>query len=264
MGRPHRETRALVVPWWERLYRDRSVGIFEYKLHPQSRYGWGSDALASVDRFLRAQVYDDAIDVLMRADLPPDLPWDNEYWGGLDAAALYAFIRSYEPATYVEIGSGFSTRFARAAGPNMRIVSIDPQPREEIDALCDRVIRQPLEHADLAVFDALGSGDMVVLDGTHTAFMNSDSVVFFLEVMPRLAAGVVVCVDDIFLPWDYPASWVGRWYGEQYLLAQLLVCGAPGWDVVFPAWHVTHSPDAARIKTRGDVGKSFWLRRTSA
>jgi len=175
------------------------------------------------------------------------------------------------PALYLEVGSGYSTRFARhALGSTGRIVSIDPSPRDDVDPLCDEVIRRRLEDTDLAAFSQLKAGDVLVVDGTHTAFMNSDSVVVFLEVLPRLPPGVLVCVDDIFLPWDYPPAWAGRWYGEQYLLAQLLLCGAPGWEVVFPAWHVTHSPDAGRLEPvwdqltvppAGKVAKSFWMQR---
>jgi hypothetical protein len=28
-----------------------------------------------------------------------------------------------------------------------------------------------------------------------------------------------VHLHDIFLPWDYPEEWRGRYYSEQYLLA---------------------------------------------
>lgn len=49
------------------------------------------------------------------------------------------------PATYLEVGSGNSTRFARRAitvhGLRTRIVSIDPEPRAVVDELCDEVVR---------------------------------------------------------------------------------------------------------------------------
>ena len=48
----------------------------------------------------------------------------------------------------VEVGSGYSTKFARRAiddhSLRSRITSIDPAPRAEIDGLCDSVIRGPL------------------------------------------------------------------------------------------------------------------------
>ena len=43
-----------------------------------------------------------------------------------------------------------------------RIVSIDPRPRAEVDELCDRVLRVPLEAADLSVFDELSAATCVL------------------------------------------------------------------------------------------------------
>jgi len=204
------------------------------------------------------------------------LTWQNDYWGGLDAVALYAFISERRPATYLEIGSGFSTMFARRAiddhGLATRIISVDPQPRAEIDALVDRSIRTPLEASDLSLFSELTAGDILVLDGSHCAFMNSDAVVAFLDVLPKISPGVLVCIDDIFLPWDYPPGWEQRWYGEQYLLAAMLLCGAPGWSPVFPAWYVTQeSPLKAKLDrlwalvlpADGKHAKSFWMERSA-
>src|ERR1700733_3021445 len=97
------------------------------------------------------------------------------------------------PARYMEIGSGYSTRFARHAiqtvGLSTVIASLDPKPRAGIDALCDTVIRRRLEEADLAVFDQLEAGDILFFDGTHRALTNSDVTVFFLELLPRLKPG---------------------------------------------------------------------------
>ena len=50
------------------------------------------------------------------------------------------------PRRFIEIGSGNSTKFARRAirdhWLNTSIVSIDPFPRSEIDAICDEVVRR--------------------------------------------------------------------------------------------------------------------------
>ena len=88
--------------------------------------------------------------------------------------------------------------------------------------------------------------------------------------MPRVPAGVLVGIDDVFLPWDYPDSWVDRWYGEQYLLAVLLLSGDPTWEIVLPSWWATNDPelhdavhrfeDPARAHS-GTIGKTFWLER---
>jgi hypothetical protein len=175
--------------------------------------------------------------------------WLNEFIPGLDAASIYSFVRSRQPATYLEVGSGISTRFARRAIEDgrleTRIVSIDPSPRADIDALCDEVIRQPLELVDPDQLPALGDNDVLFFDGSHRAFTGSDATVFFCELLPRLPAGVLVGVHDIFLPDDYPEPFVERHYSEQYLLAALLV-GRPEWiDLVLAADYVSKRPELA-------------------
>jgi hypothetical protein len=204
----------------------------------------------------------------------PDRPfWNNPWFTGLDAVALYGFIRAERPRLYLEIGSGTSTKFARLAATDgqlaTRIVSIDPQPRAEIDRLCDRVIRSPLEDAPPTVFEMLQPGDVLFMDGSHRVFTNSDTVVFFLEVLPKLPAGVFVHVHDIFLPYDYPPDWNGRFYSEQYLLAAMFLSGARSVQVELPSAFVGHDAAlrsmiepawAGYLDGRVHIGGSFWMK----
>ena len=149
--------------------------------------------------------------------------WNNEWFSSLDAMVAYALIAARRPRRIIEVGSGNSTKFMAAAVRLGRLdtslTSIDPQPRSQIDVLCTRVVRQPVERVDASLFAALEPGDVLFIDNSHRCFMNSDVTAFFLETLPLLPAGVVVHMHDIFLPWDYPDEWAGRYYSEQYLLA---------------------------------------------
>lgn len=231
-----------------------------------SRFRETLDALAPCLPWLEKITYD------ANPQQPEEPHWDNVWMPVLDAAALYALVATRRPRRYIEIGSGHSTRFVARAIADHRldtaIVSIDPQPRAEIDALCDEVIRRPLEDCDPALFRTLGPGDIVFADNSHQAFMNSDVTVFFCEILPALARGVTVGIHDIFLPDDYPADWSGRYYSEQYLLACWLLADTPRFDVVLPM-HFAHRrglcapllPRAAGAQgdpQRG-AGSSFWL-----
>jgi len=199
--------------------------------------------------------------------------WVNGFLPGLDAGAIYAFLRSRDPRTYLEIGSGTSTRFARRAiedaGLRTRIVSIDPSPRNEIDDLCDEVVRQPLELADRTHFAQLRAGDVIFLDGSHRVFTGSDATVFFVDLLPELPAGVLVGVHDVYLPDDYPEEIADRHYSEQYLLAAY-VLAEPAWlRPVLPAAYVSGRPELAgqldslwgRPELRGieTHGVAFWF-----
>ena len=220
----------------------------------------------------------DYSDSLLRIDVhaqdPREPSWVNDWLPALDGAAIYAFIRSRSPSLYVEIGSGHSTKFAaralRDGRLQTRIVSIDPRPRAEIDELCDRVLRVPLEAADLSVLDELSGGDVVFFDGSHRTFMNSDATVFFLEVLPRLADGVLVGVHDVFLPYDYPRDFADRYYSEQYLLAAHLIAGNPAFEPVLPTFYASRHPELRsltrpvwtdpRLEGIEPYGHAFWLR----
>lgn len=156
--------------------------------------------------------------------------WDNQWFSGLDAASLYAFIRARRPQRYVEIGAGDSTWFAARArddgSPGTEIVSIDPSPRRDVAGACDVPIRRPLEATDLARFQELEPDDVVFVDCSHRVFMNSDVVTFYLDVLPRLPSGVLVDVHDIYWPDDYPPHLAPAYLSEQYLLAAYLLAEA--------------------------------------
>jgi predicted O-methyltransferase YrrM len=199
-----------------------------------------------------------------------DPSWTNSFFTGIDAVSLYGILASQRPKRYFEIGSGNSTKLARRAIRDQRLatvlLSIDPSPQAKIDELCDTVIRQRLEDTQLEIFDQLEAGDVLFFDGSHHAFMSSDVVVFWLEILPRLRPGVLVHIHDIFLPYDYPANWNDRYYSEQYLLAVALLARQRSLDVIFPAHFVEKDPALSRLtidqcgpRAQGSSG-SFWVR----
>ena len=117
---------------------DRTVMVSEYPVTPAARWGWGRpahDRLAAViaegDERYAAHVdrMVEGIPVLSEVSRhaePPAPSWDNSFWGGIDAAFGYLALAERQPATYLEVGSGYSTMLARHAvdrhSPNTRIV----------------------------------------------------------------------------------------------------------------------------------------------
>ncbi|HEX3669165.1 MAG TPA: class I SAM-dependent methyltransferase [Acidimicrobiia bacterium] len=251
------------------------------------RYGYGrprharlAAILARHDGTFRAELEGilEFTDDLRRISLEPggasEPYWSNPWLPGLDVACLYSFVRRRRPARYLEVGSGNSTavvaRARRDGSLDTEITSIDPSPRREIDSLCDRVVRQPLELVDLDLFRELESGDVVFVDGSHRAFMNSDAVAVYLDLLPDLPDGVLVGIHDILWPDDYFPGWSEYWWNEQYVLGALLL-GEPPWlqpmlatyyafrhpelgHVLDPLWQ---HPELAGVN---QGGTSFWLR----
>ena len=201
--------------------------------------------------------------------------WLNTWFPPLDGMALHTMLSTFKPRRFVEIGSGVSTKFARRAvsrkALTTRLVSIDPQPRNEIDRLADEIVRAPLERIKVGQFDDLAENDILFLDSSHRSFQNSDVTAFFLDVLPRLKPGVIVHIHDIYLPYDYPSGHVRRLWNEQYLLATALLFGGVGLEILFPCWFACRDKElAGRIDAavrQGPLsglsihGASFWLRK---
>ena len=201
--------------------------------------------------------------------------WLNGWFPSFDAMTLYGLLALRNPRHFVEVGSGNSTLFARRAirdhGLRTKIISIDPCPRAEVDALCDEVIRSPLESVDVAAAAALTSDDLLFVDSSHRAFQNSDVTVFFTEVLPSLPPGLVYGMHDIFLPKDYPTEWRERFYSEQYLLLCYLAGGADGDRIVAPLSYLATETDVLAplqptfdhhaIPVEQRFGSAFWMQR---
>ena len=204
---------------------------------------------------------------------PQQPNWINGFVPGLDAMAIYCMVAMYKPRTYLEIGSGNSTKFAVAAriahSRDTTIVSIDPAPRAEITDICDTIIPTPLQECELQIFAALQPGDFLFLDGSHRVLQNSDVVVFFLEILPLLKPGVIVQVHDILWPNDYPARWAKRMYSEQYMLGLLLLFAEGSIDVLLPNAYITSHRhlislfdniwNAEHLNGIQPSGSSFWF-----
>ncbi|MFZ5906224.1 MAG: tetratricopeptide repeat protein [Nitrospirota bacterium] len=261
--------------------------VLDYPVNPTPRYGYGKlphEKLYEIINTRRDSYrhsislfrkYDDFfIQIPRTGNIPAGPAWINGWLPGLDGVLLYGFLALNNPATYCEIGSGNSTLFARQAiqdqGLRTKIVSVDPRPRADIDAICDEVIRQPAEDIAVTRFDALDAGDILFVDNSHRVFMNSDVTAVFLDILPRLKQGVIVALHDIFLPYDYPPAWKDRYYSEQYLLAACLLGGCERFELLLPAAFVSNDDELregmASLWKKLDLddgetgGSSFWMR----
>src|SRR5262249_2165090 len=179
-----------------RKYRAHYFPIYlDYPVRPLPRYGWGAiphpllyslidnnrDTYASfIGKFAS---YKNCLQLIPQEN-PQDASspyWHNLWVEGIDAVSLYAFPHVFKSNLYIEIGSGNSTKFVRRSicdnELQTQMISIDPQPRAEIDSLCDSLIRSSLEQVNVTVFDQLQSGDILMIDNSHRCFQNSSVTV---------------------------------------------------------------------------------------
>ena len=199
--------------------------------------------------------------------------WNNGFLPGLDVVGIYTMLAEYKPSTYVEIGSGNSTKVAYKAKQdqqlNTKIVSIDPMPRAEIDALTDKLIRKPFENIDFSFLYDLKENDILFVDNSHRILPNSDSMVFYMEILPRLKKGVIVHIHDIYIPYDYPQFMCDRFYSEQYGLAMYLLANPSKYKTLLPNYfisedkelssHIESIWDTASTKNIERHGGSYWI-----
>jgi hypothetical protein len=164
----------------------------------------------------------------------------NGLFETIDAEITYCLVRHYKPHRIVEVGGGSSSRVMAAAvdlnfkrdGVRGELITIDPYPhRFPRNALSDHVhlIPQRVQNVDLDVFLRLQAGDFLFLDSSHVVGVGSDVVREYLEIIPRLAGGVLIHAHDIFIPADYPREAVLHnlaFWSEQYLLQALLMFNA--------------------------------------
>jgi hypothetical protein len=196
--------------------------------------------------------------------------FDQDWFPRLDAAAAYALVRRERPRRIIEVGSGHSTRFlARAVadgGLATEIVCVDPAPRAAIGDLTVRHRGELLADVEPALFEGLEAGDILFIDSSHIAMPGTAVERLFLEILPRLAGGVLVHVHDVFLPDAYPAEWAWRGYNEQLLVGGLIQGG--GWEIVFASRYVAQKPEliarsavASLPLMPGAYETSLWFRK---
>lgn len=263
--------------------------FLDYKVDMKPRYGHGLPAHEGLYQIidahreayrnvlLSALAYKEQLSAIKEAASESDQlkpVWNNGFLPGLDIIAIYTMLATLKPSKYVEIGSGNSTKVAFKAKQEQKldtqIISIDPMPRAEIDVLADQVIRMPFESVSYQLLFELGENDILFVDNSHRILPNSDAMVFFMEILPKLKKGVVVHVHDVYLPYDYPQFMCDRSYSEQYGLAMYLMANPDKFQTLLPNYFISEDPSLSTIlqpiwehpNLRGveQHGGSYWIK----
>lgn len=262
--------------------------FLEYKVDLKPRYGFGKPPHKELYEIINQHrnsyeiilngilEYKEKIQEIKKSDEESNVnspTWNNGFLPGLDIIGIYSILAIYHPKKYIEVGSGNSTKVAFKSKKDNKleteIISIDPQPRAEIDHLADKVIRKPFEFIDYDELLNLEKGDILFIDNSHRILPNSDSMVFYLEILPRLKKGVIVHIHDIYLPYDYPQFMCDRFYSEQYGLAMYLLANPNKYKPILPNYFISEDSQLSRIiesiwshENTSNVekhGGSFWL-----
>ena len=184
--------------------------FLEYKVDFKPRYGYGKPAHQDLYKIIdsnrgnykdlieKALSYKDKLWSIQDSNKETDSKkptWNNGFLPGLDVVGIYTMLSEFKPKKYIEIGSGNSTKVAYKAKTEQNlmteIISIDPMPRAEIDNLADKVIREPFENIDFNILNELNENDILFVDNSHRILPNSDSMVFYLEILFQIIIGAL-------------------------------------------------------------------------
>jgi predicted O-methyltransferase YrrM len=210
--------------------------------------------------------------------LPDAFPRGNPWYRTEEAAVLFAMVRHLRPRRVLELGCGHSTLVTTAAleangseGQAGTLVAVDPDPRVALPRSA-RHLACTAQALPLEIFLDLQDRDILFVDTTHTVKLGSEVNRIVLDVLPRLAPGVVVHIHDVFLPYEYPRLFAARgtYLSEQYLLHGFL-CENPSYSIVL-ALHALVRQRAPQLQgllpeLEPDTGpgpSAFWIRRLAA
>ena len=202
-----------------------------------------------------------------------------------DARTLYYLLREHRPTRYLEVGSGLSTYYATLAGAGnaadgvpLQISCIEPYPFPALRTLPDvELVQAFVQDVPLSRFERLQGGDVLFIDSSHALKIDSDVAYLFLEVLPRLAPGVLVHIHDVPFPYNtpYPAdTWLfgERWpvYWNEAMLVQAFLAFNREFEILLSTPLIRHEDERFLIERFDDYvplpqeknpASSLWLRR---
>jgi hypothetical protein len=193
-------------------------------------------------------------------------------------------IRLLRPRSVIEIGSGQSSRVIAAALQRNRVdfgvpgrhIVVDPYAEGVLHGEAfpaTDVVAERVELLDPSFFSALGEGDILFIDSGHTVRIGGDVNFLFLEVLPRLAPGVIVHLHDIALPFEYSKAYATnerfrQFWTEQYVL-QAFLCFNREFEILLAMnWLMLERMELVRAAfphydpaLHPFFSGSFWMRR---
>ena len=213
---------------------------------------------------------------------------ENTGFSFVCASLLYGMILKNRPKRIIEIGSGNSSKVILQAlsdirsdaneGYDVEYTIIDPYcsfEEKHFAPLKVNILRIPVEEADMALFQALESDDILFVDSSHVVRIGGDVNFEILDVLPILAEGVFVHFHDIVMPYEYDKVYATNpkfrvFWTESYMLQAFLAFNK-AYEILLPAAYLcktqletleSHYPNMMNHSNWGSG--SFWIRRVYA
>lgn len=160
---------------------------------------------------------------------------DNIWFHPYDAYCLFGMILKNKPSRIIEIGSGYSTGLMldinkEFFGEKIKLICIEPNPKRLKEVLGRdfekiEIHEKRLQDIDLSILKELKDNDILFIDSSHVAKINSDVLKIFFEILPNINKNVIVHFHDIFNNFSYPKEWLiqRRCWNEAFMLRAFLM-----------------------------------------
>jgi hypothetical protein len=208
---------------------------------------------------------------------------DNPFFSYGDGIILYSFLRHFSPKQIIEVGSGFSSAELLDVNDffqkNIDFTFIEPFPDRlfglisEQDKKNVKIEIKSVQEVEQSLFSILEANDILFIDSSHVAKINSDVLHILFNILPKLKKGVIIHFHDILWPFEYPQNWLeeGRAWNEAYILRAFLQSN-PDFEILyFNSYMALHHRDVVKqlmprilqmpssTVTHGNT--SLWLRK---
>lgn len=204
--------------------------------------------------------------------------FNNPSYAYSDAIFLYCMIRHIKPKQIIEVGSGHSSCVSLDTNElyfdnKIKTTFIEPYPEfllsliKQEDNSRSNIISTNLQDVSLDKFSALKENDILFIDSTHVAKVDSDVNYIFSEILPVLSEGVYIHFHDIFFPFEYPKEWIleNRAWNEAYMLKAFLEYNSSFEIVLFNTFlshfHMDYFKDNMPLCLK-NTGGSIWLKKS--
>lgn len=159
---------------------------------------------------------------------------NNSWFNAGESFVLASMILKNKPKQIIEIGSGFSTSVMcdinrDFLNSSIKLMCIDPNPERLKELLGEAVNEielypQKLQDVDIEMFSSLQENDILFVDSSHVAKINSDVLKVFYNILPLLNRGVIIHFHDIPKNFEYSENWLkkGVYWNEAYFLKAFL------------------------------------------
>lgn len=193
----------------------------------------------------------------------------NGYYPTPDAEIYSSMVLDLRPKHILEVGSGYSTLIAKriidAENIDCSIDVIDPEPRTDVKRAAEKIITKYVEDVPFPEMNITPSS-LLFIDSSHICRSLGDIPYLFCEILPKIPAGALVHVHDIFLPYDYPAIYQKWLYNEQYVLHGVL-SNSSRYKILFATHYMSRKFPGEMQMTFGSIvgkdsrffGASFWF-----